>query len=355
MQSRLLLASLFIALATSGCGGGGGGAPAGGPAPAATVATPNLDTNVTAALFENEGVYFFGGAGSSVNGVDQTYIRKVGNGSTEAYTLETTLVTSRHAGADSLLTNGLFDALPRQTLMWEAGNASTPAARVIYNSNNFTGFAGQGWMLDTLQADLAGTSLNAYLLQARNGQNAPTVAGNFSSGARSVRLRYSASQNIIAWPASYLQDVKAEGTTTRLSDVSQLPTAVCFHKTGAGNSLRVRIKADGNVDFHLYAASGTCSGALPAATASSTWLLKTMSNRNYIDFAFPAGIAISDYDDTFTPTEFASGIRFVLAKPYVADGYYMAYFFAPGAAFADPVLHMNRQAADDLKAALALP
>lgn len=356
MQSRILLAAAFITLAASGCGGGGGAADGGGGgAPSATIPTPNLDTNATAALFESEGVYFFGGAGSSLNGVDQAYIRKVVNGSTERYSQETTLVTSRYAGADSFLTNGLFDALPRFTLMWANGNSSSPSGRLIYNTNNFTGFAGQGWMLDTTLADLAGTSLNAYLQQARSGSSAPTVAGNFSSGARSVQLRYSASQDIIAWPGSYPLDVKAEGTTTRLSDVSQLPTAVCFHKNGATTSLRVRIKADGTVDFHPYAASTSCSGALPAVAASSTWQLKTMSSRDYIDFAFPASISISDYDDTFTPAEFASGIRFVLAKPYVADGYYMAYYFEAGSAFADPSLHMNRQAADDVKAALALP
>lgn len=354
-SSRIALLSLALALTACGGGGGGGGGDGAASPPPSTIPTPNLDTNATAALLEYEGVYFFGGASTTPES-DQSYIRSVRNGNTTSHTRVTELVTSRYAGADSHYGNGLFDEVPRTTFMSENGaRSSSPTHRLIYNPGNVTNLAFQDWQLEVTLTDLAGTAMDPFLKQSRSGAYTPTVSGVFSAGAKSVALRYKAGVDLITSPYTGASPIYKEGTiNSYVRELTDLPAALCLSKASATVSLHIRVKADNTVDLSAYNNS-TCSGSTPAFTASTVWELKTMSEQPYVDFSLPAGIKLSDYDPAFTTDEFASGIRLVLAKPPGYDRFLKVYYFEADAYTDDPVRHMNLQAADDLKAALALP
>lgn len=368
MIARYCLATLAFSLILSltACGGGGGDTSSGGTGSTLPVAasTPHLATNATAQLLETEGVYYFGGANITINGVKQTHIRALRNGSTDHYFLNnaetpgaviaTTLKASHYAGVESsLVSNDLFDALPGLTLLSALGHYSSPFERVVYGATDTT-VTGHPWQLQVTTADIAGTSIDTFLKQSRSGGSAPSASGIFSAGARSVALRYTATGDMLVWPASYTSPIHNSTTFQYIADLTELPSSVCFSKKSATTSLRVTFRADNVVEFRTFASSGTCSGSIPA-TATAPWTVKTINSQEYVDFAFPAGITLSDYDGTFSAAQFASGIRFAMAKPKTSLQWVMAYFVSPGVVVDDPVLHMNKQAADDLKAALLLP
>lgn len=352
MQSKHLPVLFLLTSMLAACGGGGGGG--GAPADAGALVpegTPNLATNSTAALFEADGVFFFGGAGSSLGGVDQAYIRQVRNGSTNGLDT-TTLAITRYAGADSFLGNTLLDELPRYLFSASGGNYLS-TTYVDYLADGSTRIGSTPWRLGVTLADLAGSSIDAYRLQARSGTNAPAVTGNFSAGAQSVRLRYTASSELLAWPGSYTVGLSA-GLGVSVNEVADLPATLCFRNTAAGTSLRLRLYADGSTSFHKFTASSACSGTEPAAAATGTYTQQSLGDITYLEVPFPASIPQADHDTTFTAAEFASGITFALVQPADGGNWQLAYHFAANAWTEDPVLHMNKQAADDLKTALGL-
>lgn len=349
--SALLVSSLLL----PACGGGGGEASS-SAAPPASPLLPPVDSNSIAAQFDS-GVFFFDGAGSTVNDVDQAYIRKVTHGVTDS--TGTTLVATRFAGADSTFSNTLFDALPVIGLEptgndWSLGRSAYP--RLSYGDNN-TALISWGWGLELTMSILEGTPISDYLAQARSGTNAPVVTGNFGQGARAVALTYRALADKIFQFGSfprYLRDRDFNDVT----DLAGLATSsTCFTNPITNKALAILYRDNGSADLYDTSANtpNQCGGTLPPSFGQATYTQKIFGNHGYLDFVFPTDFDMSQYSNAFTPQEFAAGARFVIAQPAADNGWSVAFFVPNNGTLSDPVLHMNQKAAEDLKAVLTLP
>lgn len=371
MRKDMTVVCLLVALfGLSACGGGGGGGQGGqaatggsgtgGSGSGSGSVTPPQVTDNSVSDQMNAGVFFFGGAGSTVNGVDQTYIRKVTNGAVSASDGLMSLTTSRFAGADSIFTNSLFDALPAHTLhsdvnFWVDERPVGP--RVLYGENDLAELPTREFELALTVTDLAGTDISDHLLQSRSGHNAPPVTGTFGAGASAIKLTYTAWADKIINRSS-LVSVLRDANFDPVTDVLALATVrTCFRNAVTGKALVLAYHEDGLVDLYDTSSNtpNQCAGTLPASMGQAVYDQRTLGVHGYLDFAFPPEVDFSQYSDAFTPTEFASGIRPVIAQSADANGWVVAYLISPGASFSDPVKHMNQKAAEDLKAVLALP
>lgn len=358
---RLTLAPLLASsLLLAACGGGGEGSGAGAPPsnPNPFVDTPPPVATNTVAAQVDAGVFFFGGAGSTVNGVSQTYIRKVAHGVTSGSS--TALVTTRFAGADSVLSNGLFDAISINTLKAEVNDwvyDNGQYVSLIYGDNHKAEMASRGWDLEVSHTALAGTPISAYLAQARTGANAPPVTGNFGVGAEAIGLTYRAKEDKILYFGSFVSYLRDVNFAT-VKDLAGFATSsTCLRNLKTGKALAIRYRTGGVADLYDVSANtpNQCSGTLPVSFGQATYTQKTFGRHGYLDFTFPAGFNLSQYSAAFTPAEFAAGVRFVIGQSVNNNGWAAAYYLPANATLGDGVKHMNLKAAEDLKAVLALP
>lgn len=355
MHAKHLPALFLLASTLAACGGGGGGAPDDTSAMLPD-GTPNLATNSTAALFEAGGVFYFGGSTIFYNGVPQTYINRVRNGSSSSYSGITTLDTSTYAGATGMTGNKLFDELPHVLFDTTDGSGYVYLSeRLKYRADGTSLIGDSPWRLDLTLASLAGTSIDAYRQQVRGGSATPAVTGTFSAGAQSVRQRFVADSELLAWPGYYASYLYSSGSMAHVNGLEDLPTLLCFRNMDAGRSLKLRVYANGTINFYLYPGNNACDGTEPAPAGTTTFVQKTLGSATYLELPFPAGISQADYDTRFTAAEFASGITYAIVQPADGSEWAPAFHFAAGAWHEDPVLHMNQQAAADFKAALNLP
>lgn len=353
---HLLLAAL--GMVTASCGGGGGGDEQAAPNPPgnSSYAAP-VATNTVAAQFE-AGVYFFGGAGSSLNGVDQAYIRKVTNG--EGYRHDSQTIfraeQSRYAGADSFLSNTLFDAIAINSLgerFWVYGSGSVGKG-LIYDKNNSAAIHQEGWGLELSVTSLAGTPISDYLAQARSGMNAPPVTGNFGPSASSVQLRYTSQEDRIVSFSSYINYMR-DMSFNYVNNLAGLANSgTCFSNAKTGKALVIMYHDDGTADLYdTSSQSSKCSTSSVTSFGQATYVQKAFGNHHYLDFTFPSGFDASQYIPGLTAEVIAAGLHMVIAQP-ADDDWSVAYFMPAGFVLVDPVLHMNQGAADDLKAVLSL-
>lgn len=370
MKLHKLSVAAFITITfLTACGGGGTGSANIGSTSVSSVVTPPqtpvASGNRALAQF-NEGVFFFGGAGSDIGGVDQSYIRKVSNGPVDYSTGNTIVTTVRYAGADAMFTNGLFDFVPRQQLGMPGWSMTNGVPEFSYGVNNAATLVMSypeinmpdvrwGFAIDA--TDLNGTPINTYLQTLPTASGTPVVAGNFGAGAKSLTLTYTAIADVLvaAWFVPEVRDVHFNRVSTMAGLVN---TTTCLNNSVTGNSLVMQYQSNGVIllyDTSALAQADRCTytPAPEMMIGAASFVQKPYGTNTYLEITFPSAIDLSRYSERFSKTAFDAGVKFAIAQPSQGPWGY-AYFIPQGAALTDPIAYMNREAADAVKSALGL-
>ncbi|MET3130708.1 hypothetical protein AAKU55_000966 [Oxalobacteraceae bacterium GrIS 1.11] len=387
-QAAAVVASVS-ALVLAACGGGGSGtggtnAPVSAAGPLATLNTPQstipqsntTQTNSlagpgtatnTVQIQLNSGIFFFGGAGSSNNGVDQAYIRKVANGSDASG--HPLISTTRYAGADSFLTNGLFDFVKRQVFVDKGWSLTQGAPQMSYGAGNAatmtqhfseTNVADVNWGLSIGMTELNGTPVQDYLKTLPTASSTAAAAGTFGPNAKSLSLTYTAGADTMIAPlgGGRMNDLQSQPITAMGGLVN---SASCFGNSATGKYLVLQYQSNGTItmfDTSALPAKQQCVANPPAASSlgGAMFVQKTFGANTYLDIIFPAAFDFSLYNPEFTAAFQSAGVKLAIVQPKQGSlAWSFGYFVPKGVSLTDTIKYMNQEAAAAVRTSLSLP
>jgi len=361
-MNKNALPIILTTLALTACGGGGSDS-----ASTESTSAPAAKAVAARAQFD-AGVFFFAGAGSTVNGVDQSHIGKTANGSVDTVSGNTIAVTSLYAGAGSTLTTSLGEFLRFKKMGKSGWSSRGDNLQFAYGTGNPVMLVPRlpnnelaeqvKWELSVSEQDVAGTSIDKYLQSLRTASKTPTVAGNFAPGSKSLILKYTAQNDLLVAPHSSTELKGADlKPVTAMTSLINLTT--CVRSADGKQLLVMQFTADGKINLYESEASPAteqCTAIPPASAsiAAAQYAKKPYGAHTFLDITFLDDFDYTRYFPMLGNKEGRDpGVKVAIAQP-VNDNWVFAYFIPKGATLTDPVKYMNQASADGVKGALNL-
>ena len=367
VKAILMRAICVSAVLLQACGGGGGGessasaAPVAGTPPALTdggatnQTQPSSPTptfvaqSVLGTLLQN-GVYAVSYGMGSINSKDDksiwgTTLRTWPDGSHEP-------LSKPYAGNDvrgnDVLAESLWpvyepDGNNRSKILQSRLDDSTGKILVSYETNPFA--ARYSWNVEVETVDLAHTSIQKFMSETSSITKpiaGLTLSGDFPSDSRGYRLHYSADVDRVFFRRDEVF-IRSQAEFERSYFCGNLI---------AGARLAYRILPAGSMEIYEIDADTSCIPAVEAGKliGVGTWVRKTGNGFDYIEKNFPSEISYARFDQKFSSTNYAAGVREVeLISP---RGVWSSGYLVPaGVKFQAANLGLNQTAADAFKAA----
>lgn len=331
-------------------GAGGTGAPVGGGGTVVLPPVPVYTSDLGKAI--QSGLYAVSYGMGSANGQPDKSIWKSGFSTLYSYT---TVDMTAYAGNDQLGNNVVSEAMRPPFDPDSTGGIASASPRVRYDDATSQLIASmvtatdlvplQAWNVTLEQFDIAGTSIQDYLVTNRS-LTKPiaglSVAGSFGVGSKAYRIHYTApaASFIFGWQDAFI---------TSESDFAT--SSACGVASDASSRLALQIHANGTIDF-LQIAQGTgCTPSILAAgtpAGTGSWVHKVIGAVEYEEITFPVGVSPYLFDPAFLESEYAAGVSLVVMKSN-AGRWSSGYLVPQGVSFQSRDLSLNFAAAASLK------
>lgn len=358
-----VLSGIILAVALAACGGGGG---ASGTAEAPLDGTRQAasSTGSTRQIFI-DGIYQLSGANFFINGVSQAEIKKTSLPETTPVGVDVTPATSHYAGMQTLFSGFIFDSAEFETLSadgWTNGFVAKENGNVLnFGSDNEAVLSSPaqtgpnsvplGVIATTEQA--AGQSIEDYIDTVSNGTLSADGAEVFSGNAKLISLTYRTLTDFII-----LGGHDGSFELRSLDDFSK-SGRVCYSNNDRGTALLVQFNGAGN--FSLYDTSTQSAWCEQVKLDSSTPKLgngtyeqKSFAGVKYLELQFPTGFDVAKYDDSITTEQIAAGLKELVVDEVGGYGLAHARYVPKGVISQDREKYLDKEAADQVKAALKL-
>ncbi|MGV3653998.1 MAG: hypothetical protein ACO1N5_07235 [Noviherbaspirillum sp.] len=370
LPCRPLFGSLLLATVLAGCGGGGSDPGTAGVVQdgAQQVAS---STDGTRQIFI-DGIYQLSGTRVFINGVDQAEIRKISIPATTLPGVDVKPTVSRYAGMlpqyvgiQTAYRGFDFGLSHFRTLSadgWINGFAAEgydnllnfgPDDEAILSSPALTGANGVMLGITATTERAAGQSIKDYIDAAFPDTIPVDGTGVFTGDAKLVSFSYRTLTDFI------LRIERASSSDFESLDDFSKAGKHCYSNSDLGTSALVQFNGDGS--FSLYDTSNQvawCTQVILDASipklGSGTYEQKSFAGVKYLELTFPPDFDLPRYDINTRAEDIAAGVKQLVVEKIDHYGISRAQYVPQGITYPLYEKFLNKEAADQIKAALKL-